>query len=277
MIQRALLWVVFLGLIFIALNRLLGLSERRIETALSYATYPLLRINAALQNRFCNRSQIPVTQVLQDLEKITHERDALLQELVTLKALKRTVQDTQELRDFGKCYQTKGALVVPILLRNFSGHHFFLVDGGERSGIEQDMVALYKNTIVGKVVQVYPSYSKVLLITDPQCYVSVATSSQGTRGMHHGFKKGFTTLDYVDPQEEVLVGDMILSTGEGGLFPRGFALGTVTQVDEGGYGRSIVVEPLIDLKIIAYCTIVPHSVILLASDQEEPPKLPASS
>lgn len=277
MIQRALLWAAVLVLIFIALNRLLGLSERRMETALAYATYPLLRINSALQNRFFTRSQISATQVLQDLEKVTHERDALLQELVTLKALERTVHDTQELRDFGKRYQTKDALVVPILLRNFSGQHFFLVDGGERSGIEHDMVALYKNTIIGKVVQVYPSYSKVLLITDPQCYVSAVTSSQGTRGMHHGFKKGFTTLEYVDPQEEVLVGDMVLSTGEGGLFPRGFGLGTVTQVDEGGYGRSIVIEPLIDLKTIAYCTIVPHTVILSASDQTELPKLPASS
>lgn len=279
MMRKGLIGLVVLGVVFILINRLLGLSERRVETALSYVTYPLLRLQNAVI-RFVwlpsgNRKQA-VAHVLADLERVTQERDALLNELISLKALERTVRDTQALRDFMKRYKTECTLIAPILLRNFEQEHFFLIDAGEQSGVTKDMIALYQNTIVGKVTQVYPSYSKVLLITDPQCYIAAFCASNGVKGLHHGYKKGFTTLAFVDHREPVVVGDMVLSSGEGGLFPRGFGLGKITQVDQGRYGRTIVITPLFDLKTIDYCCLVPQG-ITLAEPEAPLVSVPAES
>lgn len=277
MIKKGLIGIVILGAFFVVLNRMLGLSERRIETALSYLTYPILRTQNSLVKAFSSSHKQGIKNLLSDLATVTRERDALLKELISLKALERTVADTADLRNFMKRYHTDFLAIVPILLRNFVGENFFLVDAGENYGIERDMIALYENAIVGKVTQVYPHYSKILLITDPQCYVAAFCASNNVKGMYHGLKKGFTTLSYVDDREEVLVGDTVLSSGEGGLFPRGFGLGTITNVDQSGYGRSIEIEPLVDLKKIPYCSIVSHTIMLHESDEQPEPSKPAES
>ncbi len=280
MIKKGLIGIMILGALFIVINRLLGLSERRIETAMSYVTYPLLQFQRFVVHSFSPSYKQGIVHVLADLEKVTLERDTLLNELISLKALLRTVEDTSDLRDFMKRYNAQSLVIAPVLLRNFSGENFFLVDAGENFGIEKDMIALYHNMLVGKVTHVYPSYSKILLITDPHCYVAAVCSSNGVKGMHHGLKKGFTTLAYVDHRDQVTVGDTVLSSGEGGLFPRGFGLGRITDVDQGGYGRSITIEPSLDLKKISQVSIVPHTFTDEASDSsvaEELPLKPAES
>ncbi len=264
MIKKGFAGLVILGILFVALNRLLGLSERRIEVGASSITYPLLRLQNVLVGAFAGPSaehKRSVGCILEDFEKLTKERDALLHELISLKALQRYAEDTNDLRDYMKRYSVDSLVIAPILLRNFAGEHFFLIDAGESCGIKKDMIALYRNALVGKVTQVYPSYSKILLITDKHCNVSALCSSHGVKGIHHGLKKGLTTLDYVDHRDEVTVGDLVITSGEGGIFPRGFGLGRITHVDQGGgYGRSIVIEPFVDLKKIDYCCIVPHTI-----------------
>ena len=143
-----------------------------------------------------------------------------------------------------------------------------MVDAGENFGIKKGMIALYNNNLIGKVTEVYPYYSKISLVTDSLCNVAAYCSSNGVKGIHHGLKKGTTTLSYVDHRDEVLTGDLVLSSGEGGLFPRGFALGRIEHADSTGYGRSIIVKPLVDLKRIEYCCIVPNTISHKAIDQE---------
>ncbi len=272
MIKKGLVGLVILGILFVALNRMLGLSERRIESVASYVTYPLLRLQNFIVRSFSPSSaehKRGMVNLLSDFEKLTNERDALLNELISLKALRRYAEDTKDMRDYMKRYDTKSLVIAPILLRNFAGDNFFLIDAGENFGIKKDMIALYDNALVGKVTQVYPSYSKVLLITDKHCNVSAMCSLNGVKGIHHGLKKGLTTLDYVDHRDDVKIGDVVISSGEGGLFPRGFGLGTITHADQGGYGRSIVIKPLVDLTKIQYCSIVPNTITLNESYASE--------
>ena len=122
------------------------------------------------------------------------------------------------------------------------------------------MIALHTNNLIGKVTEVYPYYSKVMLVTDPHCNVAAYCSSNGVKGIHHGLKKGTTTLSYVDHRDEVVQDDLVISSGEGGLFPRGFALGRIAYSESPGYGRSLVVKPLIDLTQLEYCCIVPNTI-----------------
>ena len=159
MIKKGLVGLVILGILFVTLNRILGLSERRIESVASYVTYPMLRLQKFLIHSFSSPSielKRGIVHLLADFEKLTRERDALLNELISLKALQRYGEDTKDLRDYMKRYTTESLVIAPILLRNFEGDNFFLIDAGEKFGIKKDMIALYNNTLVGKVTQVYP-------------------------------------------------------------------------------------------------------------------------
>ena len=130
------------------------------------------------------------------------------------------------------------------------------------------MVALYNNNIVGKVIEVYPWYCKVCLITDADCKIAASSFislnanksirvQKGASGIHEGINNAmFTTLRYVSHLESVNVGDTILSNGEGLIFPKGFALGKITQAHKGELFYEITVQPILDLQSLQYCTLI---------------------
>ncbi len=58
------------------------------------------------------------------------------------------------------------------------------------------------------------------------------------------------------PLESVAVNDVIISSGEGLVFPKGFALGTVVAADKGELFYDIMVKPALDFKTLQYCMLV---------------------
>lgn len=263
MVKKGIWILALLTFLFIGLSRIIGISQGSFEMIAAQVAYPFLRV----QDFFSRSIDRWHTQqkVLAELEALALERDSLLQELISLKAVKQYADATRYLADFMKRYSPSTMIIAPILLRNFEGTYFFFIDAGEQSGIKPGMIALYYQNLIGKVTDVYPSYSKVLLIIDPHCPVA-AYCSHGVQGICRGFKQSLMIFEYVDYNAVVQQGDMLFSSGEGGLFPRGFALGTITHTEGVGYSRSIIIKPLIDFKKISYCTIVPHTI---SSNSEE--------
>jgi len=262
MIKKGLTSIIILGILFVGLSRLLGLSDGGVESVASYVAYPFLRLQKMITQPYISwqKRRCITKNLLVELEGLMKERNSLVKELIALKGLQRYQAETQDMRDYLKRYDTSSSVVAPILLKNFSGGDFYLIDAGENFGITKDMIALYNNNLIGKVTEVYPSYSKVSLVTDPHCNVAAYCASNGVKGIHHGLNQGRTTLSYVDHRDEVHKGDLVLSSGEGGLFPRGFALGKIAHADSDGYSRSILIKPLVDLKGIDYCCIVPNTI-----------------
>jgi len=179
--------------------------------------------------------------------------------------------ETDELRMFNKQYALQKGCVAQVLARHFSAsNQFFLVDVGSAQGIKKDMVALYGNAIVGRVAEVYPWYCKVSLITDVDCKVAVLCASfsaqsrktnkvalKGASGIHEGINNTTcTTLRHVSHLESIYVGDDVLSSGEGLVFPKGFLLGKVTTAEKGELFYTIFVQPSLDFQTLRYCTLI---------------------
>ncbi len=202
------------------------------------------------------------------INKLRDENQKLFEENIALQSLQSYVHDTQELRDFNKRYALCDGHVAQILVRHFSStDQFFLVDTGSAHGITKDMVALYGNCIVGKVVQVYPWYCKVSLVTDADCKIcSLCLSSKaltkndfkkGASGIHEGNSNLVSTaVRYVSHLKSVEVGDLVISSGEGLIFPKGFALGKVISADKGELFYTIAVKPALDFQTLRYCTLI---------------------
>lgn len=240
-----------------------------IETISSSVLYPLLRIQHAIIAPIAEWFEHKVTMhELEDrltvLQKLNEE---LCRENNMLKSLYSYDGETKELRDFNKRYALGIGSLVQVLARHFSSKkQFFFVNAGLSNGIKKDMVALYGNNIIGKVIEVYPWYSKVCLITDADCKIAAICQpkcsigkefKKGTYGIHEGINNAACTkLQYVSHLETVEVGDMIFSSGEGLVFPKGFALGKVDEVSKGDLFYTITVKPLLDLQAMDYCTLI---------------------
>jgi rod shape-determining protein MreC len=192
------------------------------------------------------------------LKDLQHERDAILAQNIELNGMISFVQDTQELVEFKERYECDNASLAQVLVKNFSEQaHYFLIDKGTRGGIQKDMAVVYKNVLIGKVHEVYPHYSKVVLVTDQSCKVAAYCAQSKATGIYQGSNEEWAAqLNHVSHLSQLEEGEMILSSGDGLIFPRGFGLGKVKMFQTQGLFHEVSVEPLLNLRALSYCYVV---------------------
>src|SRR5579864_5612196 len=107
------------------------------------------------------------------------------------------------------------------------------IDKGENSGIRRDMAVMTADGIVGKVLLVYPSVAQVLLINDQSSGVGALLEKTRLQGVLRGTDNGEVILERVMSDEQVSVGETVLTSGGDQIFPKGLPVGTVTKVSNG--------------------------------------------
>lgn len=125
-----------------------------------------------------------------------------------------------------------------------TGSKMVLVDAGAPSGVQRGMAVVTPDGIVGKVIAAYPTGSEVMLITDPDFAAGVVSQKTGVHGTLKGQGTPDCKLDYVPPEEKVEVGEMLYTSGDDRIFPRGFPAGVVKVVRNAqSLDREILIEP----------------------------------
>ena len=262
--RKRVVWVYVViagGLLAFALHRFfLPNMSQVVADATSYIIYPMVRvqqvITAPIRNFFTKRYTI------QELEKLCaqlhKENQDLRAQNIDLSSSLNYAADIGEVVDFKKRYTVTDATLGHILLKNISDHeHYVLIDRGAHHGIKPDMVAVYKNCLVGRVVQVYPLYSKLLLVTDKRCKVAAYCTKTKAGGIYEGCNTvAHAALERVSHLNKVREGDIVLSSGEGLVFPRGFALGKIQVCAISGLFHEVKLKPLVDVQKLAYCYLI---------------------
>jgi rod shape-determining protein MreC len=111
-------------------------------------------------------------------------------------------------------------------------HHSITVDRGSDSGVLPGMPVVGYRGLAGRVTQVFPSSSRVLLLNNKSVSVSCLVKRSRVVGVLDWERGNLFSLDYVGKEEDVLPGDTLLTSGLGRVFPKGFPVGTVFQVAE---------------------------------------------
>jgi rod shape-determining protein MreC len=107
------------------------------------------------------------------------------------------------------------------------------IDKGKHDGVEPDMAVITADGIVGKVLNVFPSTSQVLLINDQSSGVGAILEKSRLQGIVRGSSTGTVELEYVMSDEQVSKDERVLTSGGDGIFPKGLPIGTVTKVSPG--------------------------------------------
>jgi len=121
-------------------------------------------------------------------------------------------------------------------------HHSVTVDKGSSESVREGMAVVGYKGLIGKVVQVFPSSSRVILINNKSVSVSCINKRSRTVGILNWERGDLFSLDYIGGEEDVLKGDTLLTSGLGRVMPRGFPVGTVFQVAEERTGLSTKVN-----------------------------------
>jgi len=107
-----------------------------------------------------------------------------------------------------------------------------VLNKGERDGIRVEMGVMTSDGVVGRVVKATPYSSVVLLITDPNNAVTGLIQRTREEGIVEGTAEGRARLKYIPLLSTVRAGDVVVTSGLTGGFPRGLAIGTITRIDK---------------------------------------------
>jgi rod shape-determining protein MreC len=123
-----------------------------------------------------------------------------------------------------------------------------VLDKGERDGVRVEMGVITPSGVVGRVVKTTSSSSVVLLITDPNNAVTGLIQRTRDEGIVEGTAQGRARLKYIPLLSAVQTGDVVVTSGLAGGFPRGLAIGTITRIDktEGDLFQSAEIAPEVD-------------------------------
>ena len=113
------------------------------------------------------------------------------------------------------------------------------VDRGERDRVRSGMPVLTSDGLVGQIRRSWGRYSDVLLVADRSSAVDVVVQRSGARGMLKGTnsdERYTCRLEKVSREDDVQVGDLVVTSGLGQLFPAGIAVGRVDEVAKGDFG-----------------------------------------
>jgi len=123
------------------------------------------------------------------------------------------------------------------------GAKVVMVDRGSSSGIEKGLAVITPDGIVGKVINVYPTASFVLLATDPTFAAGVISQTNRVHGTLRGQGYSTVTIEHVQNEEKVAQGEWFYTSGDDRIFPKGLPVGPATVVRPGKTSKEIYVTP----------------------------------
>jgi rod shape-determining protein MreC len=111
------------------------------------------------------------------------------------------------------------------------------------------MAVVAAEGVVGQIVKVASGTARVLLLTDHASGISATIQRSRARGVVKGKGEGLCSMEFTTREEDVKVGDVVITSGIGGLFLKGMPIGEVTMVKRGEYGifQTVIIRPLVNI------------------------------
>ncbi|MCX8072206.1 MAG: rod shape-determining protein MreC [Candidatus Binatia bacterium] len=116
------------------------------------------------------------------------------------------------------------------------------ISKGEADGVKRGMPVVSPQGVVGRILMTSAHSARVLLITDHNSGVDALVQRTRARGIVEGSPEGRCSMKYLRREEDVAVGDKIITSGLDGVFPKGLLIGEVTHVTRGTRGLLQVAE-----------------------------------
>ena len=169
--------------------------------------------------------------VYSDNVRLTEENERLLgwQQV----ALRLSAENAQ-LRDLTKLVPEPPISFVTARVVADSGGAYvrtLMIDAGRDNGVARGQAAMTGEGLVGRVSEVGARAARILLITDLNSRVPVAVDGTRQRAILAGDNSARPSLRYVDAGGGIKIGDRIVTSGQGGVFPPGLPVGVVVSVD----------------------------------------------
>ncbi len=232
--------LVFRSLVLIAMSVGLMVADQRynylqqVRTAMSAGVYPLQwLVDAPFRaSRWINESVSDRDQLRTENTRLTAQlRDAQ----VSLQRLAALTEENARLRELGDAADdvAKKRLVAQIMRVDLDPlRHRVLLNKGQDAGVFKGQPILDAHGVFGQITQVGRYTSEAILVSDPEHAIPVRVNRSGLRTIAEGTGNlNKLNLPFLTGEADVKVGDVLVASGLGGVFPAGYPVGTITRVE----------------------------------------------
>lgn len=188
-------------------------------------------------------------------EELKAKIDELEKENLALKEFRKENSELREalnIKDQFADYEPLGANIIAKDTGNW--FNIFTIDRGAKDGIKKDSPVVTSKGLVGRVIQVDALSSRVEAIIDKNSAASARISQKGdyvrVKGDLELKDTGLCLMDRISPEIDVAVGDDIVTSGIGGIYPRGILIGKVKEIRKSSdeLNKYAILQPAVDFK-----------------------------
>ena len=181
------------------------------------------------------KTVVTIVVTLPRLPALTREnttlRSTLIQRELDIANLRETLRHTLQSQTLLRASPSPSGIVAVVLSRSpIPTQQTVLLDKGARDGLSLESVIIDAAGVIGRVIDVYPASSLVMLLTDPESRVAGLVERSREIGLLIGRSQGACEFIYLDATADIQEGDRIITAGLGETFPKGLLLGTVKRV-----------------------------------------------
>lgn len=184
----------------------------------------------------------------QKLKQENSELEVKLRELESVKAENATLQEYFNLAKKYSEYTTIPAYVINRDVSNYSSN--VVINVGSEDGVEQNMTVISDKGLVGHIISVTKNTAKVQVIVDAASTVSATISTSNESIVCKGTIDNNKILraTYIPTEAELILGDSIVTSGMGGIYPKGIHIGTIKEIvtTRNTMDRYAIIEPAVD-------------------------------
>lgn len=200
--------------------------------------------------------------------------DRLSVELLHLEEANKEIARLRALLDFTRtypAYQFKGAEVVGHAVGSGASNLFpdLVLDVGAGDGIRRNMPVVTERGLVGRVLEVYPNACRVLLIVDARSSVNAMIQRNRVTGLVEGRPGGKLVMTRIPHDSSVAEGDVVITSGLGGMFPKALIIGQVSRVirEEVGLYQEAEIQPTVDFSGLERALVITNFIPAVVSEE----------
>ena len=188
------------------------------------------------------------------LKKALSDAEIQMQQQRALADRARSLEQLLGLRDRSSLSTSAATIIASGATPEF---RTITIDKGRRDGLRSDMAVIAPAGVVGRVVAPTAWASKVQLLIDRNAAAGALIERSRSQGVVVGGGDDRLELQYVAETADLVVGDVVVTSGIDGIYPKGFVVGRVETVEKGSSGyKRIVVRPSVDFSSLEEVLVV---------------------
>ena len=204
-----------------------------VRSGVTAVTMPLRVVGSAVATPFNALGNIMgnLTASEETLSELKAQNKELTAQVAELSEAQETATRLEDLLGLQSTYNLQSVAARIIGTSGDAWTKTVTIDKGTVDGFTVNMPVTNSAGVIGQIIEVSANSSVVRLITDESSGVSAMIQSTRAQGMLQGQPDGSLLLNYVPIDAEVQAGDMVVTSGIGGVYPKGLPLGRVSSVE----------------------------------------------